>query len=188
MPLMRPSLDHASSPVNQLKNAHESFFIRRLACRVLQSLFGADPNRRTRVVRRVNDGSDAVNSSRRPRCRHLPARAHRLKRLVSSEPAARPERVRQSLLLRASSIDVDARLTPLDPPSKPAAPPNSVRRATGGAGLRHDRIPQERSCLRAQGARAPWRQLDRQPSGDPTARSRRSLMGGLEGEAARAQT
>ena len=48
-------------------------------------------------------------------------------------------------LLRASSIDVNARPTPLDPPGKPAAPPNPVAPCCGRRGLRHDRIPRERS-------------------------------------------
>ena len=34
---------------------------------------------------------------------------------------------------RARTIDVDARRTPLDPPGKPAASPNPVGRAAGGA-------------------------------------------------------
>ena len=61
---------------------------------------------------------------------------------------ARIEAVRSWLgrvLQGASSIDVAARLTPLDPPGKPAAPPNPVAPCCGRRGLRHDRIPRERS-------------------------------------------
>jgi hypothetical protein len=52
---------------------------------------------------------------------------------------------RIALSQRASSIDVDARLTPLAPPGKPAAPRNPVAPSCGRRGLRHDRIPRERS-------------------------------------------
>jgi hypothetical protein len=42
----------------------------------------------------------------------------------------------------AKSIDVDARLTPLDPSGKPAAPQCDSPVPQPGAGPRHDRIPQ----------------------------------------------
>ena len=56
-----------------------------------------------------------------------------------------PSRQFARLPLRAGSIDVDARLTPLDPPGEPAAPQNPVAPCCGRRGLRHDRIPREGS-------------------------------------------
>jgi hypothetical protein len=61
-----------------------------------------------------------------------------------------------SRLLRASSIDVEARPTPLDPPATPAAP-RRLPCSADQRGPRHDRIPRDRSSGRAQGGRPPWR-------------------------------
>src|SRR5690242_11083102 len=66
-------------------------------------------------------------------------------RLTHGQVNYQPCHANRALLVRASSIDVDARLTPLDPPGKPAVPgkPDSLLPLTG-TGLRHDRIPRGR--------------------------------------------
>jgi hypothetical protein len=51
---------------------------------------------------------------------------HRIRLNGPAPPRRPPRRAQRGLTLRATSVDVAARLTPLDPWGKPAAPPNPV--------------------------------------------------------------